>query len=642
MKRVFFFASLIFIPVIFFILFEITLRFMGLGTGYALFHRSKQFLVINPDYPQLFFGRFNAAAPQLPEQKFLAQKDSQTVRIVCLGGSTTAGFPFEVNINFPFFLQCFLQKQFPEKHWQVINLGISAVNSHAIRFMLPDVLKLKPDLILIYMGHNEFYGVFGLASSQKNILSNPTFIQWFLKLRTLRLYQLLENLLHQIGNKSKPPKGTLMARMIGKNRVQKNSPIYRQTISNFETNLEHIINFFKEHQIPVLLSTVVSNLKDQAPLSASFFEKSITNISAIKFAMQKRDWDSSKKLILKSLKKHPQNAYLHYLLGQVYYHQKMFQWAKKQFILAKDFDQVPFRAPSQINKLIVKIAQQTNVNLVRTDRLFANHSPHGIFDNTLFLEHLHPNEKGYYLLAQSFKPVIEQFFFGQINHKPPSACLTFSELDIAIGELKITQLVANPPFNQRTHFLARRFNPPLIHQIALKHIKGNLLWDQAHFQLGDYFVNKRHLERGLKEFYAVYAYDSTHITALIKIGDVYFKKKNFETAKDFYLKASRFHPRVAFIKAKLAQVNFILGNVKRSINVIKQIIADQMLLSQLTKHQQIELRYLQALAFVQLGQKIKAKHILINLLRIAPNHSQAQKLLQQLKEKENTHVTSRN
>ncbi len=632
-KRGIFFLTLIVIPLLFFVLIEMALRIAGYGTDYALFYQEDGYYHINPQYPQKFFGRFDRSAPELIEQKIKIARDTNTVRIVCLGGSTTAGFPFEVNINFPVFLKCALQQRFPQKKWEVINLGVSAVNSHGVRHLAPEVLKLKPDLVLLYMGHNEFYGVFGPASARGGI-SNPALVQWFLKLKSLRLYQLLESALFHLLPKPDAPESTLMARMIKTQRVRFNSHLYRKTIAYFEENLAHILQTFQKQNVPLVLSPLVCNLKDQRPLGYPDPAKSVPAYQAIQKALRQKDFSEARQRLLEALTKQPEHPLLHYLLGTVYYQLNQFDRAHEHFALARDYDQAPFRAPSAINRVIVKLAKENNVPLAATNSLFDAFSPHGIADQTLFLEHLHPNERGYQLLARAFLKPIGRLFFAHLPSKEWNGCNNFSELDIAIGELKIKKLIAHAPFYGRTAFKPRRFTPSVIHQIARQHVQEGLLWDASHFHLGDYFFENGNLNRALKEYLVVLAYDSAHVTALYKAGDVYFKKGSLDSALQFYRKAAALHPRKAFLRAKMAQVFLLKGNVYKALNVINQILSSDALLSQLTRRQQAGLFYIQALAYLKIGKNGKARKALETVLQKAPSHAAALQLKEQLKQED--------
>jgi hypothetical protein len=89
-----------------------------------------------------------------------------------LGESSAAGFPFEPNGGFSRFLDQRLSILYPKKKFEIVNLGIAAINSYAIMDILEDVIDQKPDLVLIYTGHNEYYGALG-AASVTSIASSP-------------------------------------------------------------------------------------------------------------------------------------------------------------------------------------------------------------------------------------------------------------------------------------------------------------------------------------------------------------------------------------------------------------------------------------------------------------------------------------
>ncbi len=624
MKRLIFILSLFLIPFLFFAVLEGALRLAGVGHSTALFEQKGDYFYLNPSYPALFFSRSEASIPQVIEQRIPVTKQANTLRIVCLGGSTTAGFPFEVNINFPHFLKDFLEANAPGTQWEVINLGISAINSHAVRFMLPEILKLKPDLIVVYMGHNEFYGALGLASTGR-LGSNPGVIQFVLHLRRLRIYQALEMLINRFLPSPKPAAKTLMARMIKMANIPLSSPIRQKTAQNFEQNLSLILNRLRRADVPVVLSTISSNLKNQEPLGYN----PLTQEKQIRAFLQKQDFVQAIALLQKALQADSTNPLTHFLLGRAYYGQERFSQAKRHFVLARDFDLVPFRAPSNINRIIRKHAKNSNVLLVDMDSLFCSLAAHGIPGNTLFLEHLHPTANGYRAMGRAFAAaVLKQL---SINNSKGFSNIPrcYTNLDLAIGELKIADLVQNPPFNSRTNFRPRIDDPPVL-QFAQSHVFKKLLWDAAHFSLGDYYFQKQLFDSARNEFSAVLHVDSLHVTALYKLGDVNLVKKNFKKALLFYQRAVKVNPEAAFLQAKLGRALFLSGNVRRANNVINHVLQSQNLKSQLGPRQLAELWYLKALCLRQLNKTGQAQQALRQALKLFPEHQRAAQLLQEL------------
>jgi hypothetical protein len=147
----------------------------------------------------------------------------------------------------------------------VINLGISAVNSFTVLDIAPQMKIVEPDLILIYIGHNEFYGALGVASAEFTSL-NRSFIKFILALRHVRIYQVLSELYYALLPEPEGPRGDLMQEMIAEHLIDRDSEAYSGTIRNFRENLREMFHIFQEDSIPVIIGTVVSNLADQPPL----------------------------------------------------------------------------------------------------------------------------------------------------------------------------------------------------------------------------------------------------------------------------------------------------------------------------------------------------------------------------------------
>ena len=55
----------------------------------------------------------------------------------------------------------------PDKTVEVFNLGITSIASFAVAQVVKDALALEPDLVVVYTGHNEFYGIYGAEESAR-------------------------------------------------------------------------------------------------------------------------------------------------------------------------------------------------------------------------------------------------------------------------------------------------------------------------------------------------------------------------------------------------------------------------------------------------------------------------------------------
>jgi hypothetical protein len=71
------------------------------------------------------------------------------IRVVMLGGSNVEGFPTE-------WLEDTLTSAAPDPGFEVVNLGRRGYGTERDRILLRQALALKPDIVLLYEGHNEF------------------------------------------------------------------------------------------------------------------------------------------------------------------------------------------------------------------------------------------------------------------------------------------------------------------------------------------------------------------------------------------------------------------------------------------------------------------------------------------------------
>src|ERR1700676_3335273 len=270
-KRIFLFSGIsISSPFIILILLEILLRIFHYGNNLDLFIESpgnKDFLVFNPAASKRYFTDQNIATTGYVEP-FEKEKDPNTCRIFVLGESTTIGYPYFHNGSFHRWLQYRLMNSFPERKFEIVNLSLTAVNSYTVLGFAKEVVNYEPDAILVYTGHNEYYGVLGVGSTD-NIGGNPRIIQMILAIRQYRLVQLLTNFydkLLSVSRKDQKTKaGTRMELMVADQKIPFQSDLYNRGIAQFRSNLDQIFQIFDRRQVPVFVSSLVSNEKDMKP-----------------------------------------------------------------------------------------------------------------------------------------------------------------------------------------------------------------------------------------------------------------------------------------------------------------------------------------------------------------------------------------
>ncbi len=90
------------------------------------------------------------------EQSFAAKKPPGTYRIVCLGGSTTFGRPFNDTTSFCGWLREMLPLVDSTTDWEVINAGGISYASYRVARVMQEFAEHDVDLFILYTGQNEF------------------------------------------------------------------------------------------------------------------------------------------------------------------------------------------------------------------------------------------------------------------------------------------------------------------------------------------------------------------------------------------------------------------------------------------------------------------------------------------------------
>lgn len=500
-------------PVVVLILFELILRVSGYGHNTDLFIRypdDQSYWVMNKYASERYFSD-TANATKGNIEPFKVDKGSNTFRIFVLGESTTAGYPYLHNGSFHRWLQYRLMHMYPGINLEVINVSLTAVNSYTVLDFGKQVIDFQPDAVLIYTGHNEYYGALGVGSTS-NIANNRTLVEMVLALRRSRVVQLIENCFRNIkgaANKTIDQRENLMKRMAASQEISYGSREYDTGIRQFQTNMDELCRLLQGRSIPVFLSTLVSNEKDQHPFISN------GKVSA--------------------------NAEAAFKKGSLLYASQDYPAAKKQFVKAKELDLLRFRGPDTINRIITALsAKYNNVHLVDARKIFEVHSPHQILGTETLLEHVHPNLYGYALLSDAFYQSIQQSKLIKATAGPEMSFedllrrMPVTTIDSLYGAYTIMMLKSGWPFNEPISTGFKRGNS-LDEQLAGALAVNRISWTDAINKLFQYSMKSNDKKTALKAVEAVLLESPRNITYKVYAARLSFDLGNFQDAT-FYFK----------------------------------------------------------------------------------------------------------
>ena len=446
-------------------------------------------LFINPELPRKYFTGLRNTPSVVPDA-FDKVKRANAFRVFVLGESSTAGWPYIPNASFSREIKRRLELLYPDNIIEVINCGVSAINTYTIRDMVPDIIKESPDLILIYTGHNEYYGALGAASSI-SIGNSRRLINLYIKLQDFKITQLVENtisgiagLFHKGTNDSPVLNETLMGKMIGDNLIPLDSDIFKSGIEQFEGNMNDMLEMFRNNNIPVILGTLTCNLKDQKP-----------------FVSVKGKYPPAEEV---------------YKQAQQKYSEGKISEAKDDYFRAKELDALRFRAPGAINDIIIQLSHKYNLPLIDIDSVFKANSPNGLVGYNLTVDHLHPNIDGYRMMGKAFLNEMtlthnlpngtKKSFTAEGIDSAAYADYPVTKLDSVLAEMKIKILTGDYPFVPKgtPNYLVMNYRPKdHIDSIAMSVINKDILWEEGHVKIADWYFNKGDFPDFKKEMLAI-------------------------------------------------------------------------------------------------------------------------------------------
>lgn len=450
------------IPIALLVITELSLRAFGYGKTYPLFIEAKGL----PGYMQQNEEVINRFFP-LPElapkvsadtQYFLKEKPQDSFRIVVQGGSTAAGFPFGRWGSLSGMLQQRFKRLYPEKHIEIINTAMASVNSYTLLDFVDEIVAIKPDLVLIYAGHNEYLGVMGVGSAFAAKGGRAATLL-YLTLKDFKLYQLIESVYYQLFSSSpdvQADERTLMAKVAKEKEIEIGSELYKKGLQQFSENLDFILSKYQKHNVKVLIGNLASNEKDHIPFSAIDLIDEPRVHSWSEISAEERI-SRIQKLTEELGASQGNLAAIHFELGHHFLLMSKYVKARKHLVLAKDNDLLRFRAPEDFNRILDSTSKKYEIPLVDVQGRIRQNEPDKIIGSEHMLEHLHPTSKGYFLLADAFlMEILNLNVLGDPRNEDTELAwieMPISKADKLYGEFKIDRLTSDYPFKRKPHYV---------------------------------------------------------------------------------------------------------------------------------------------------------------------------------------------
>ena len=383
-------------------------------------------------------------------QLFPLKKPANVRRVFCIGGSTTYGRPYEHKTSFCGWLADFLAYTDQEHKWEVINAGGISYASYRVVLLLEELIQYEPDLIISYIGQNEFLE----RRTYSQILGLPKFVRDLGSAASnLRIYAIMGDMIKKMRtgdrkeqtdyvHKLSKEVNTILDQTIGPKDYVRDDEQKKKIIDHFEFNLGKIAQLTRSVDSQLIMVAPASKLRNESP----FKSQARSDIKGLDLKKWTQHYESAHKLFREKKFEaalteassaeilDPRYAHTLSLKGDILYNFGRYADAKLSYKKALDEDVCPLRAITPIHNLVIGAAREMNVPVVDFDAIISKRSPNGITDDTFFIDHVHPTIEGNKILALALlKEIINN---GMIKSPKP---MTEKSLE-TISSTKMSQL----------------------------------------------------------------------------------------------------------------------------------------------------------------------------------------------------------
>ena len=350
--------------------------------------------------------RFTGGNRVFNDQHFAATKPANGLRLFTIGGSSAYGYPWSADAAFSGVLGDVLSEALPERRVESINAAGISYALHRLRFVVRELVGYQPDVLIVDSGHNEFIEPDFFAELKRR---TPEQNRLLALLWRWRLYSGLQSLASRLSPHDAAAESAARFDMFVRRNetVAYDAEAKAAIVAAFREGLREIVGLAQEHGAHVVLATVPANLRDWRPVRSVVFE---TLGDA-----ERRDWAAALAAgqqqleagrpgeavasLERAARLAPSYAETSYLLGRAYEALQRWDDARSAYARAADLDASPVRRVSGTNDAMRAVAAERGALLVDMERVFEEHSEHGLVGFNWIEDYVHPTHEGHQLIA---------------------------------------------------------------------------------------------------------------------------------------------------------------------------------------------------------------------------------------------------
>ncbi len=375
-------------------------------------------------------GSYDFIERTIIQQGLKVRKQPGEFRIFLFGESTMHGthlFPKStIKKWMELYLEDFLGKA-EAKKITIINFGRLGCDSWFMLQSFKDTLVYKPDLVVFYSAHNNFIQ---LESRDEVLKPKPVFERFGSFMQELAKKSSFISTMKRLAVAAKIKRSERKAKIKSDewyieekkkfnpdtDLIENGSDQFKRIQHSWEQDIRQMIQVGQKKDIPVIFFQSVSKYKNFRPfyskhrigLNADQQQELEDTSSAAEKSFQEERYFEAMTLYQQALVLDDGYALTHFRIGQCLEQLGDYKGAYKSYVESNEKDYMPIRAPKVVNMFYDQLAVEKlkDVYIIPTQRLFDQHSPHGLVDDILVADQLHPTMKGQALMAEEIVKIV--------------------------------------------------------------------------------------------------------------------------------------------------------------------------------------------------------------------------------------------
>ncbi len=342
-----------------------------------------------------------APAVKLPAHWSSRDRSGGEFRIAAIGESSMIGFPYEPKVDIPTVCRAHLEARYPARTFTVENVAVGGIDLRTAIAQL-ERLPTRPDLILLYSGHNEeFFDVESDVNRPKS--SVPLVDLCFQWSAAYRAFSKAAERCYSV-DRDQPGAGRRLF-----DSAQYLEGVAQERLERFRQTLVQFARGCRQQGVSAIWfvpaageGTFEPNRScSRAPLSAGRQEAICGKLAEARGLERAGRWQEAEQVYRGLLNDEPEFAEFHFRLGESLVQQHRIPEAKRSFRAAIDCDGHPCQATSSYRQCIMDVAQQERIPLIDAQQELEAVTASGLLDRTVMLDHVHMSLRGYLALGRA-------------------------------------------------------------------------------------------------------------------------------------------------------------------------------------------------------------------------------------------------